>query len=246
MEELFNGTVVTTINDTDRFALSSPGQSGSKNILWSAFKTLISGTAWVFSQAISVGTPTANGHATTKLYVDGLDSANVKITGTQTISGVKTFSNGAKCNILPSANTDIANKVYVDSVVEDLAEVTTTNEFTEIQTFNKGITIGQADSGNSIIPIVEDDFMSTAVELSAKNCIVDLIWITTGDNTLNHYRALYDSQNEVVTEINKITDADVQFTVSAGDISLFSDNHVLKIQSNGSVYSGLRCNVFNF
>jgi len=38
--------------------------------------------------------PTASAHATRKDYVDGLDAANVKITGAQTIAGVKEFTSG--------------------------------------------------------------------------------------------------------------------------------------------------------
>lgn len=42
--------------------------------------------------AVSTAAPTAVGHLTRKDYVDGLNSANVKLTGNQSISGTKTFS----------------------------------------------------------------------------------------------------------------------------------------------------------
>ena len=47
----------------------------------------ITGQLWMDTAA-----PTAAGHVTRKDYVDGLDGANVKLTGGQTISGVKTFT----------------------------------------------------------------------------------------------------------------------------------------------------------
>lgn len=40
----------------------------------------------------NVPTPSAAGDGTNKGYVDGLDGANVKLTGAQTIAGIKTFS----------------------------------------------------------------------------------------------------------------------------------------------------------
>lgn len=40
----------------------------------------------------SVAAPTSGGDATNKTYVDGLDAQNVKLTGTQTVAGDKTFS----------------------------------------------------------------------------------------------------------------------------------------------------------
>lgn len=42
MPELFNGTLQTTIADDERFGFNKPGVAGTKNILWSAFKTLLS------------------------------------------------------------------------------------------------------------------------------------------------------------------------------------------------------------
>jgi len=82
MPELFNGTQVTTIAESDRLALNVPSQSGSKNILWSAFKTLLT-TLYVsltgnqtiagvktFSSPPVVPTPTSDSHAVNRSYVN--------------------------------------------------------------------------------------------------------------------------------------------------------------------------------
>lgn len=45
-----------------------------------------------------------------------LDAQNVKITGNQTIAGIKTFSSLITNSPAPVANSDLANKLYVDTV----------------------------------------------------------------------------------------------------------------------------------
>ena len=56
----------------------------------------------------------------TKGYVDATTSAldvnNVKLTGNQTIAGIKTFSSLPTIPAVPSANTDAASKGYVDGI----------------------------------------------------------------------------------------------------------------------------------
>lgn len=63
---------------------------------------------------ILLGAPTAPTDATTKTYVDGLDAADVKLTGDQAIAGVKTFSSSP---IVPDPTTaqQVASKAYVDA-----------------------------------------------------------------------------------------------------------------------------------
>lgn len=65
----------------------------------------------------SVGTPTANTHATTKLYVDTAIGGTVKNSGNETIGGIKTFTLSPIVPT-PTTNTQVANKAYVDTGVE--------------------------------------------------------------------------------------------------------------------------------
>ena len=51
----------------------------------------------------------------TKAYADGLDNNNVKITGNQTIDGVKTFSSSPIVPT-PTADTQAATKKYIDDI----------------------------------------------------------------------------------------------------------------------------------
>ena len=53
----------------------------------------------------SADQPTDDNHLTTKLYVDGLDAANVKLTGDQTIAGVKTFTSAIVGDLTGNAST---------------------------------------------------------------------------------------------------------------------------------------------
>ena len=60
--------------------------------------------------------PTTANQATRKGYVDGLDSANVKLTGDQSISNVKTFAI-ARMTSDPSNNNDLSRKSYTDGQI---------------------------------------------------------------------------------------------------------------------------------
>lgn len=57
-----------------------------------------------------------SGELATKGYVDGLNSANVNLTGNQTIDGVKAFS-ASPIVPTPTTGTQAANKDYVDSEI---------------------------------------------------------------------------------------------------------------------------------
>lgn len=59
------------------------------------------------------GDPVVALGAVTKQYVDGLDDENVKLTGDQTIAGIKTFSSSPIVPT-PTLDTQAANKSYVD------------------------------------------------------------------------------------------------------------------------------------
>lgn len=67
-------------------------------------------------------TPSAASHLTRKDYVDGLDAANVKLTGTQTVAGAKTFSGaGIFSSTLTVTSTATMNG---QTVVNDLVKST--------------------------------------------------------------------------------------------------------------------------
>ena len=76
-----------------------------------------------FLKSPIVPTPTTGTQAVNKDYVDGLDSANVKLNGNQTIAGVKTFSSSPIVPT-PTTGTQVANKDYVDSSISSTPTIT--------------------------------------------------------------------------------------------------------------------------
>lgn len=66
-----------------------PGSGALDTTIYRSAATIVNSTGQFASDA---ATPTAISHLTRKDYVDGLDVANVKLTGTQTVAGIKTFS----------------------------------------------------------------------------------------------------------------------------------------------------------
>lgn len=105
-----------------------------------------------FTLPIVTATPTASDHATTKAYVDAEDANAVKLSGAQTISGVKTFSDVPKTTATPSANDDLVPKSYVDAEDANAVKLTGaqtiagSKTFTGNATFSGTITVPNATS----------------------------------------------------------------------------------------------------
>lgn len=76
--------------------------------------------AKTFSAAI-IGDLSGNATSATKATQDGdgntISSTYVKLTGNETIAGVKTFSSVPVCATNPSANNQLTNKAYVDAEI---------------------------------------------------------------------------------------------------------------------------------
>lgn len=103
------------------FSIAVPGaSSGGGSSFDPTADQSITG-AWTFSN-ISVPTPTGNGNAVNKGYVN---SNFVTTSTSQTITGVKTFADGGKLEVpIPTSNGMAANKQYVDtSVVTEITKL---------------------------------------------------------------------------------------------------------------------------
>lgn len=96
------------------FSIAVPGaSSGGGSSFDPTADQSITG-AWTFSN-ISVPTPTGNGNAVNKGYVN---SNFVTTSTSQTITGVKTFADGGTLEVpIPTSNGMAANKQYVDTSV---------------------------------------------------------------------------------------------------------------------------------
>lgn len=89
-----------------------------------------------FTGAVTVPAPSTGSHPTTKTYVDGLDAADVKLTGAQTVAGVKTFSSLPTIPATPSASTDAASKGYTDGLDAANVKLTGAQTVAGIKTFS--------------------------------------------------------------------------------------------------------------
>ena len=109
-----------------------------------------------FSSPVVVPNGTANTHAVnlsqlntkanqattyTKTEVDTKDAANVKLTGNQTVAGVKTFSAPPVSATNPTANNQVANKAYVDSVGNTAVKLTGNQTVAGNKTFSGTTTL---------------------------------------------------------------------------------------------------------
>lgn len=67
---------------------------------------------------VCAAVPAANTELVNKLYVDTLDAANVKLTGNQTVAGIKAFTSFPTTPAAaPTTDYQVANKKYVDDHV---------------------------------------------------------------------------------------------------------------------------------
>lgn len=107
------------------------------------------------------GAPAVALGAATKGYVDNLDSANVKLTGDQTIAGIKTFSS---IPVLPGTDPIAANeavrKAYVDSLDSANVKLTGNQTVAGVKTF-------------SSIPVLPASSPTSANEATRKQYVDD-------------------------------------------------------------------------
>jgi hypothetical protein len=97
-------------------------------------------------------TPSKATHLTSKGYVDGLDTQSVKLSNTQTISGVKTFSALPQSTVTPTTVDELTRKGYVDSLKAQLdAEIASlkTRMTTAEKLYAVGSTYVQYPSGTT-------------------------------------------------------------------------------------------------
>ena len=117
--------------------------SGSGGSLTPSSDANITG-AWSFTN-ITVPTPTQNGQAANKLYVDnavsGIEANYVTLVTNQTISGNKTFTGGVMKTGSPSAPSDLTNKLYVDGQIAPTVKNVGDQSIAGVKTFTGGVTM---------------------------------------------------------------------------------------------------------
>jgi hypothetical protein len=128
---------------------------------------------------LSVATPTLQGDGTNKLYVDTLDGANVKLTGNQTISGVKTFNSLPECFFGPTTDSQLTNKGYVDGLDIQNVKLTGNQTITGLKTFSNQMNL----NNNKIVNLAGPTDANDAVPKTYVDARIDRTllrsWVTT-------------------------------------------------------------------
>jgi len=117
-----------------RAAKLSGNAAGSSESL--SLAVLLSGSTMTGPLILS-GDPSNVLGAATKQYVDGLDVANVKLTGAQTVAGVKTFSSipvGPASD--PTTGNQLTRKTYVDNLDAANVKLTGAQSVAGVKTFS--------------------------------------------------------------------------------------------------------------
>ena len=129
---------------------------------------------------LSVATPTLQGDGANKFYVDTLDGANVKLTGTQTISGVKTFNSLPECFFGPTTDSQLANKGYVDGLDIQNVKLTGNQTITGVKTFSNQMNL----SNNKIVSLGAPTDANDAVTKTYVDTRIDRTVIRSWNTTL--------------------------------------------------------------
>lgn len=122
-------------------------------------------------ELVLFGNPTVALGATPKQYVDGLDAANVKLTGAQTVAGVKTFSS---IPVLPASDPTTANEASRKSYVDTKVSLTGAETIAGVKTFSS-IPVGPASDPTTANQLTRKSYVDTLDGANVK---------LTGDQTI--------------------------------------------------------------
>jgi len=89
-----------------------------------------------FAGAIAVPAPSAASHAVPRIYVDDRDIQNVKLTGDQSIAGVKTFATPPILSVAPTDVNHAVRKGYVDTLDAQNVKLTGDQTIAGTKTFS--------------------------------------------------------------------------------------------------------------
>lgn len=136
-------------------------------------------TANITTNTSNIATNTTNITTNTN-DIATLDGAVVKLSGNQTIAGVKTFSSVPECSIAPTNSNELTNKSYVDSQAggtpSNMMTTDTTQSITGQKTFNAPFTfIGGGSYNSALIPrrLLQNENTNSYIEQSGADCYID-------------------------------------------------------------------------
>lgn len=109
-----------------------------------------------------VATPTNSGDAATKGYVDTLSVSCVKLTGAQTVGGVKTFTSSPVVPT-PTNNTDACTKKYVDDGLAGCVKTSGNQTIAGAKTFTNWTKLsGGGETTTPAVTYNDNQFATTA------------------------------------------------------------------------------------
>lgn len=128
--------------------------------------------------------------------IDGLDAANVKLTGNQAVAGVKTFSSfPVTPSSAPTTNYQTANKKYVDDL--DAANVKLSGN----QTINGIKTFGSIPVGPASDPTTDNQLTRKAYVDKATQLAAGTVLLASADTEQSHNGTSYTLKKEIMIGI---------------------------------------------
>lgn len=125
---LSGDTTITSITDAQISQITTNANNIATNTSNIATNTsnIATNTANISTNTSNITTNTANITTNTN-DIATLDGEAVKLSGNQTIAGVKTFSSPPECSTAPTTSNQLANKSYVDSQAGTPSNMVTTD-----------------------------------------------------------------------------------------------------------------------
>lgn len=169
--------------------------------------------------------PTAAQDAANKRYVDNLNNQNVKLTGDQSIGGVKTFTQPIIVPT-PTADTNAATKAYVDNAIANSGGSGGSIDTSNFVTLNTTQTITGAKTFNNNVVISKNP---TPLILKANNNDKTYMLIKSSDDTTNF--SLGANSSNTSLEVNR-GDLTIQTLQSNKNVNF---ENVARVKFNRSV-----------
>jgi len=184
--------------------------------------------------------PSAALGAATKQYVDGLDGANVKLTGAQTVAGVKTFSSipvGPASD--PTTGNQLTRKTYVDNLDAANVKLTGAQTVAGIKTFSSIPVLPASDPVNAN-DASRKSYVDASVETVAGTvtALDGAVVKLTGDQSvagIKTFSSIPVGPNSDPTTANQLTRKSYVDTLDGANVKLTGAQSVAGVKTFSSI-----------